>query len=42
MRQSISDGEMIATSLADPRSFGVIFERHFGVIHGFLRPRAGR
>ena len=33
------DGEAIAASLADPRAFGVIFERHFGVIHGYLRRR---
>jgi RNA polymerase sigma factor (sigma-70 family) len=39
MRQPISDGEMIATSLAEPRAFGVIFERHFAVIHGYLRRR---
>ncbi|HEY2716956.1 MAG TPA: RNA polymerase sigma factor [Solirubrobacterales bacterium] len=37
-----SDGEMIAASLADPRAFGVIFERHFGAIHGYLRRRLDR
>jgi RNA polymerase sigma factor (sigma-70 family) len=36
------DGEAIATSLSDPRVFGVIFERHFGVIHGYLRRRLDR
>ena len=36
------DGEAIAASLADPRAFGVIFERHFGVIHGYLRRRLDR
>jgi RNA polymerase sigma-70 factor (ECF subfamily) len=36
------DGEAIAASLADPPAFGVIFERHFGVIHGYLRRRLDR
>lgn len=36
------DGEAIAASLSDPRVFGVIFERHFGVIHGYLRRRLDR
>lgn len=39
MSRSIRDSEMIATSLADPRAFGVIFERHFSAIHGYLRRR---
>jgi RNA polymerase sigma-70 factor (ECF subfamily) len=34
-----SDGEAIAASLADPRAFGVIFERHFGAILRYLRRR---
>lgn len=33
---------MIAASLGDPRAFGVIFERHFGAIHGYLRRRLDR
>ena len=36
------DGEAIAASLEDPRAFGVIFERHFDVIHGYLRRRLDR
>lgn len=39
MSRSIRDSEMIATSLTDPRAFGVIFERHFATIHGYLRRR---
>jgi RNA polymerase sigma factor (sigma-70 family) len=39
MSPPIRDGEMIATSLADTRAFGVIFERHFAAIHGYLRRR---
>lgn len=42
MSQRISDGEMIAASLTDPRAFGVIFERHFAAIHGYLRRRLDR
>lgn len=36
------DGEAITASLADPRAFAVIFERHFGAIHGYLRRRLDR
>lgn len=36
------DGEVITASLADPPAFGVIFERHFTVIHGYLRRRLDR
>jgi RNA polymerase sigma factor (sigma-70 family) len=42
MSVQLIDGEAIAASLADPRAFGVIFERHFGVIHGYLRRRLDR
>ncbi len=42
MSHRISDGEMISASLADPRAFGVVFERHFGAIHGYLRRRLDR
>lgn len=34
-----TDGDAIAASLAEPRAFGVIFERHFGAIHRYLRRR---
>jgi RNA polymerase sigma factor (sigma-70 family) len=36
------DGEAIADSLADPRAFGLIFERHFSAIHSYLRRRLDR
>jgi len=36
------DGEAIAASLAQPRAFGLIFERHFAAIHGYLRRRLDR
>jgi RNA polymerase sigma-70 factor (ECF subfamily) len=42
MSEQPIDGEAIAASLADPRAFGVIFERHFGAIHGYLRRRLDR
>jgi RNA polymerase sigma factor (sigma-70 family) len=39
MSEMHSDNEAIAASLVDPHAFGVIFERHFGSIHGYLRRR---
>jgi RNA polymerase sigma factor (sigma-70 family) len=34
-----TDGEAIAASVTEPRTFGVIFERHFGSILRYLRRR---
>jgi RNA polymerase sigma factor (sigma-70 family) len=34
-----TDAEAIAASLAEPRAFGVVFERHFGAILRYLRRR---
>jgi RNA polymerase sigma factor (sigma-70 family) len=42
MSESPLDSEAIAASLADPPVFAVIFERHFGVIHDYLRRRLDR
>jgi RNA polymerase sigma factor (sigma-70 family) len=39
MGQMPSDSEAIAASLLDPPAFGIIFERHFGSINGYLRRR---
>lgn len=36
------DGEAITASLADPPAFGIVFERHFEAIHGYLRRRLDR
>jgi RNA polymerase sigma-70 factor, ECF subfamily len=36
---NLTDSEAIGASLAEPRRFGVIFERHFPAIHGYLRRR---
>lgn len=41
MSEAQSDSEAIAASVAEPRSFGVIFERHFGAILRYLRRRLG-
>jgi RNA polymerase sigma-70 factor, ECF subfamily len=35
------DGKAIADSLATPASFGVIFDRHFDAIHGYLQRQVG-
>lgn len=35
------DGEAIAGSLATPAGFGVIFDRHFDAIHGYLQRQVG-
>lgn len=39
MYESRTDGEAIAVSLVEPRAFGLIYERHFRGIHGYLRRR---
>lgn len=39
MSANLTDSEAIGDSLSEPRSFGVIFERHFPAIHGYLRRR---
>jgi RNA polymerase sigma-70 factor (ECF subfamily) len=38
---SASDAEAIAASLTAPSAFSAVFERHFDVIHRFLRARVG-
>ena len=35
------DGTTIRDSLAEPRLFGEIFERHYDAIYGFLARRVG-
>jgi RNA polymerase sigma-70 factor (ECF subfamily) len=39
MSEIQSDSEAIATSLSDPSAFGVIFERHYDAVHGYLQRR---
>jgi RNA polymerase sigma-70 factor (ECF subfamily) len=42
MSEPQPDAEAIGASLAEPRAFGVIFERHFWAIHDYLRRRLDR
>ena len=42
MEPALSDVECLALSLAQPAAFELIFERHFGAVHGYLHRRAGR
>src|SRR6476619_4674866 len=39
MSEIRSDSEVIAASLADPSAFGVVFERHYDAVHGYLQRR---
>jgi RNA polymerase sigma-70 factor (ECF subfamily) len=39
MGENQSDSEAIGASLADPSAFGVIFERHYDAVHGYLQRR---
>lgn len=39
MSENQTDGEAIGASLADPRAFGVVFERHYDAVHGYLQRR---
>lgn len=36
-----ADGRVIRRSLAEPRAFGTIFERHFDAVYGYARRRVG-
>jgi RNA polymerase sigma-70 factor (ECF subfamily) len=42
MEPTHSDAECLALSLTEPRSFEVIFDRHFRAVHTYLHRRAGR
>lgn len=39
--EAVTDAELIARSVAEPRAFAVVFDRHFGVIHRYLARRVG-
>jgi RNA polymerase sigma factor (sigma-70 family) len=41
MHDERADGELIAATIADPEVFADLFDRHFGVIHRYLRRRVG-
>ncbi len=40
--KDISDADVIAGSLSDPRSFAVLFDRHYDAIFGYLSRRVDR
>jgi RNA polymerase sigma-70 factor, ECF subfamily len=37
-----TDAEVIEASRSDPPRFGVVFDRHFGALHRYLRRRVGK
>ena len=37
----LSDADLIAVSDADPETFGLLFDRHVGAIHGYICRRVG-
>jgi len=39
MSEMRSDSEVIGASLGEPSAFGVIFERHYDAVHGYLQRR---
>lgn len=39
MSEDQTDSEAIGASLADPGAFGVVFERHYEAVHGYLQRR---
>lgn len=39
---SVGDDQIVAQSVGDPNRFGVIFDRYFVTIHGYLSRRLGR
>jgi RNA polymerase sigma factor (sigma-70 family) len=42
MEASPSDVDCLARSLNEPRSFELVFDRHFAAVHRYLHRRAGR
>jgi len=41
MGQPLPDNAAIAASIDDPAEFAAVFHRHFDVVHGYIRKRAG-
>ncbi|MBW3555482.1 MAG: RNA polymerase sigma factor [Actinobacteria bacterium] len=39
--EAVTDAEVIVRSVAEPRAFAVVFDRHFPVIHRYLARRVG-
>jgi RNA polymerase sigma-70 factor, ECF subfamily len=42
MESKPTDSDLLTRSLAEPRAFEVLFDRHFDAIHRYLHRRAGR
>jgi DNA-directed RNA polymerase specialized sigma24 family protein len=42
MEEARSDAEILARTSKHPELFGVVFDRHFATIHGYLERRVGR
>ncbi|MGH3064724.1 MAG: RNA polymerase sigma factor [Gaiellaceae bacterium] len=42
MEPNPSDADCLARSVDEPRAFEVLFDRHFGAVHGYFHRRAGR
>lgn len=38
----LTDAEIIQASRSDPPRFGLVFDRHFGALHRYLRRRVGK
>jgi RNA polymerase sigma factor (sigma-70 family) len=41
MEQALPDNAAIAASITTPAEFGLVFHRHFDVVHGYIRKRVG-
>jgi RNA polymerase sigma-70 factor (ECF subfamily) len=39
--QPLPDSAAIAASITDPAEFALLFDRHFDVVHGYIRKRVG-
>jgi RNA polymerase sigma-70 factor (ECF subfamily) len=41
MESNLSDADLLARSLDEPRAFELVFDRHFEAVHRYLHRRAG-
>jgi RNA polymerase sigma-70 factor (ECF subfamily) len=41
MGQPLSDSAAMAASISNPAEFALLFDRHFDVVHGYIRKRIG-
>ena len=42
MGQPLPDSAAMAASITNPAEFALLFDRHFDVVHGYIRKRVGR